>query len=210
MRLFDLFETRTDESLKDFSYDMVKTVMDMFDIGQELAIEVVNRVQDYDAVGMATTLEAGDRRGFAQLYTDAKAGLSEGRHSSGSNVDTPNGPGQIIDHSGYEYKVKHEDGSVKWYNKSILTPRGNDDDLEEGMAWGRSGNKVVKKFRCTGGPRSGRVVSKPAQCFAPPDIKKRMTLKRTKAKMGKKMARKRKKTMRTNAASKRVQAMNRK
>jgi len=154
MRLFDLFETRTDESLKDFSYDMVKTVMDMFDIGQELAIEVVDRVQDYDAAALAQTLERGDRRGFAQLYTDAKA------------------------------------------------------SLDEGMAWGRSGNKVVKKFRCTGGPRNGRVVSKPAQCFAPPDIKKRMTLKRTKAKMGKKMARKRKKTMRTNAASKRVQAMN--
>lgn len=154
MRLNDLFETRTDEALKNFSHDMVLTVMDMFDIGRDLAIEVVNRVQDYDAEALANTLEAGDRRGFAQLYTDAKAALGEG------------------------------------------------------IAWARSGNKVVKKFRCTGGPRNGRVVSKPAQCFAPPDIKKRMKLKQTKAKMGKKMARKRKKTMRTNAASKRVQALN--
>ena len=82
------------------------------------------------------------------------------------------------------------------------------DELEEGMAWAKSGNKVVRKFRCAGGPRHGRVVSKPAQCFAPPDMKKRIKLKQTKAKQGKKMARKRKKTMRTNAASKRVQAMN--
>lgn len=81
-------------------------------------------------------------------------------------------------------------------------------EFDEGVAWARNGNKVVKKFRCSGGPRHGRVVSKPTQCFAPPDIKKRMKLKQTKAAKGKKMARKRKRTMRTNAASKRVQTMN--
>lgn len=80
--------------------------------------------------------------------------------------------------------------------------------LEEGMAWAKSGNKVVRKFRCSGGPRHGRIVSKPAQCFAPPDIKKRHRLKITKAKLGKRMARKSKKTKRVNPASKRVQAMN--
>lgn len=82
------------------------------------------------------------------------------------------------------------------------------EDLEEGMAWAKSGNKVVRKFRCTGGPRHGRVVSKPAQCFAPPDMKKRIRLKITKAKQGKKMTRKAKKTKRTSAVSKRVKAMN--
>lgn len=83
-------------------------------------------------------------------------------------------------------------------------------EVDEGVAWARRGNKVVRKFRCSGGPRNGRVVSKPGQCFAPPDIKKRIKLKLTKAKLGKKMARKRKRTMRTNPASRRVQSLNKK
>lgn len=83
-----------------------------------------------------------------------------------------------------------------------------DQDIDEAMAWAKSGNKVVRKFRCTGGPRHGRVVSKPGQCFAPPDMKKRIKLKQTKARMGKKMTRKAKKTKRTSAVSKRVKALN--
>jgi hypothetical protein len=47
-----------------------------------------------------------------------------------------------------------------------------------------------------------------AQCFAAPDIKKRMTLKKTKARLGGRMARKARKTKRINPASKRVQALN--
>lgn len=86
----------------------------------------------------------------------------------------------------------------------------NEDEIDEAMAWAKSGNKVVRKFRCSSGPRKGRVVSNPAQCFAPPDIKKRIKLKQTKAKQGPKMAKKRKKTLRTNAASKRVRALNKK
>jgi hypothetical protein len=49
-----------------------------------------------------------------------------------------------------------------------------------------------------------------AQCFAAPDIKKRMAFKKTKARLGARMARKAKKTKRINPASKRVQALNRK
>ena len=82
--------------------------------------------------------------------------------------------------------------------------------LVEKQIWARSGKKVVRKYRCTGGPRKNRIVSKMAQCFAAPDIKKRMTLKKTKARLGGRMVRKAKKTKRINPASKRVQALNRK
>jgi hypothetical protein len=84
------------------------------------------------------------------------------------------------------------------------------DDLEEGQTWARSGKKVVRKYRCSSGPRKNRVVAKMAQCFAATDIKKRMNFKKTKARLGAKMARKAKKTKRINPASKRVQSLNRK
>lgn len=80
--------------------------------------------------------------------------------------------------------------------------------LEEKQVWARSGKKVVRKYRCAGGSRHGRVVSKIQQCFAAPNIKKRMQLKRTKARLGAKMLRKAKRTKRVNPASKRVQALN--
>jgi hypothetical protein len=80
--------------------------------------------------------------------------------------------------------------------------------LDEKQIWGRSGQKVVRKFRCTVGRRKGRIVKKIAQCFASPNIKARITMKRTRARVGAKMMRKRQKTMRTNPASKRVQALN--
>ena len=66
-------------------------------------------------------------------------------------------------------------------------------ELTEGMAWAKRGNKVVRKFRCTSGRRKSRIVSSPAQCFAAPDIKKRIKLKMTKARLGARMARKAKK-----------------
>ena len=80
--------------------------------------------------------------------------------------------------------------------------------LDEKQIWGRSGQKVVRKFRCTVGRRKGRIVKKIAQCFASPNIKARVTMKRTRGRVGAKMMRKRQKTMRTNPASKRVQALN--
>lgn len=82
-------------------------------------------------------------------------------------------------------------------------------NLEEKMAWAKSGNKVVRKYRCVSGPRAGRVVSKLSQCYAPPDVAKRNKLKVTKARLGGKMARKAKRTKRMNPASIRVKAMNR-
>jgi hypothetical protein len=81
-------------------------------------------------------------------------------------------------------------------------------ELTEGMAWAKRGNKVVRKFRCTSGKRKSRIVSSPAQCFAAPDIKKRIKLKMTKARLGARMVRKAKKTKRISPASKRVAALN--
>ncbi len=82
------------------------------------------------------------------------------------------------------------------------------DQLEEKQVWARSGKKVVRKFRCAAGPRKGRIVAKMSQCFAAPDIKKRITLKRTEARLGKRMARKARRTKRINPASRRVSALN--
>jgi|TARA_B110000503_G_scaffold11409_1_gene15496 hypothetical protein len=82
------------------------------------------------------------------------------------------------------------------------------DIISEAQVWARSGKKVVRKYRCTAGKRKGRVVAKPAQCFAAPDVKKRIKLKMTKARLGNRMARKSKKTKRINPASKMVQALN--
>jgi hypothetical protein len=80
--------------------------------------------------------------------------------------------------------------------------------LDEAMTWARSGQKVVRKFRCTGGRRHGRIVAKPQQCFAAPDMSKSVRLKKLKARMGSRLARKAKRTKRVNPASKRVQALN--
>lgn len=63
--------------------------------------------------------------------------------------------------------------------------------LTEGpkIAWARVGNKVVKKYRCTSGPRQGRIVASPTQCNKPIDLKKRMKFKQTKLAKGAKMSR---------------------
>ena len=79
---------------------------------------------------------------------------------------------------------------------------------ETRMAWGRSGNKVVRKYRCSIGRLKGKIVSSPGACFKAPDIKKRLKLKITKAKLKRRMQLKAKRTKRINPASKRVQALN--
>ena len=86
----------------------------------------------------------------------------------------------------------------------------NEKNLTEGakIAWARVGNKVVKKYRCSSGPRQGRIVSSPSQCGKPIDIKKRLKLKQTKLAKGSRMARKSKRTKRRNPASLRIQRMN--
>jgi len=80
--------------------------------------------------------------------------------------------------------------------------------LDEKQIWGRRGAKTVRKYRCTSGMRKGRIVATAAQCFAAPNIKARFALKRTKAKLGKRMARKAQRTKRTNPASRRLKTLN--
>lgn len=80
--------------------------------------------------------------------------------------------------------------------------------LDEKRIWARSGKKVVRKYRCSGGRRHGRIVAKIAQCFAAPDMKKRFTLKKTKARVGSRMTRKARRTKRVNQVSRRVQSLN--
>jgi hypothetical protein len=82
------------------------------------------------------------------------------------------------------------------------------DLMLEKQIWARSGKKVVRKYRCAGGQRHGRIVSTPAQCFKPKNLKRRVTAKRTQARLGKRIARKAQRTKRHNAVSKRVRMMN--
>ena len=77
------------------------------------------------------------------------------------------------------------------------------------MVWAKRGSKIVRKVRCTSGPRKGRMVSNAGQCSKPINLKKRMTLKKTRAKMGKRMARRAARTKRRNPVSKRVAKLNR-
>ena len=81
--------------------------------------------------------------------------------------------------------------------------------IETKAAWARRGNKVKRLYRCTSGPRKGRIVNEPSRCSKPIDLKKRMQMRKLKAAKGKMMVRKTKKTKRTNPASRRLKALNR-
>ena len=80
--------------------------------------------------------------------------------------------------------------------------------MEAKMVWAKRGDKIVRKVRCTSGPRKGRLVSNAGQCSKKIDMKKRMVIKRTRAKMGGRMARKAARTKRRNPVSKRVARLN--
>lgn len=75
------------------------------------------------------------------------------------------------------------------------------DNIDENQIWGRKGKTLVRKYRCTSGVRTGRIVPTPAACHQPIDIAKRAQFKRTRARLATRMARKAKKTKRTNPAS---------
>ena len=80
--------------------------------------------------------------------------------------------------------------------------------IEARMVWRKMGNKVKRAIRCTSGRRKSRVVSNPSQCNKPIDFKKRLTMKKTKARLGSRMARRAQRTKRFNIQSKRVKALN--
>jgi hypothetical protein len=81
-------------------------------------------------------------------------------------------------------------------------------DLDEKQIWGRKGTKLTRKYRCTSGRRKGRIVAKMAQCFAAPDMKKRMSMKKTRARLGARITRKTKRTKRLNPASRTLTRLN--
>ena len=81
--------------------------------------------------------------------------------------------------------------------------------IETKIVWAKKGkNNITRKYRCSFGKRKGRAVSNPSQCAAPIDIKKRFQLKKTKARLGPKMARKAKRTKKFNPVSKRIRMLN--
>lgn len=86
---------------------------------------------------------------------------------------------------------------------------------ETKVAWGRTGKqgklhgKTKLKFRCTTGPRAGRVVSDPSKCHAHPDVAKAQRMKKTRARTKVAQARKAKRTKRLNIASKLARQLNR-
>ena len=74
--------------------------------------------------------------------------------------------------------------------------------------WGKSGNKQVRKYRCTSGQRKGRIVAKAATYNAPINQKARITLKKTKRKKQNKINIATAKTKRTSAPSRRLKSLN--
>ena len=89
-----------------------------------------------------------------------------------------------------------------------LNELDNTSVVEAQLIWARKGRSLVRKYRCTVGQRAGRIVSKPGQCSAPINMKARLTLRKTKARMGKKMARKAQRTKKFNPASKALKRLN--
>ena len=80
---------------------------------------------------------------------------------------------------------------------------------EAKQIWGRKGQTLVRKYRRSGGKRHGRIVSTPSACHAAPNAKRSAQMKVTRARLGKVMARRAKRTKRVNPASKRLaQGMN--
>ena len=84
-----------------------------------------------------------------------------------------------------------------------------DEIVTEKVAWKRRGNTLKRQFRCSSGPRKGRVVANPGQCFKPIDIKKRLNLRKMKARMGSRLQRKAGRTKKFNPISRRLKSMNR-
>lgn len=68
-------------------------------------------------------------------------------------------------------------------------------------AYGKTGNKVTRKYRCQSGSRKGRLVAKPSTCNAPKNISKSVSLRKTKSRLGSNIKVKKQRTQRSNPAS---------
>ncbi len=82
--------------------------------------------------------------------------------------------------------------------------------LEEGYVQiaGRSGNKIVRKFRCTSGSRRGRIVSKPSTCTAPKNVRSSINIKKAKRRTGSLMKIKAARTKRARKTTQRLKRLN--
>jgi len=82
--------------------------------------------------------------------------------------------------------------------------------VEEGYVQiaGRSGNKIVRKYRCTSGARRGRIVAQPGTCSAPRNVKSSINIKKAKRKKGSQMAIKAARTKRATKSSQRLSKLN--
>ena len=88
-------------------------------------------------------------------------------------------------------------------------------ELTEGVATvfghGKSNTSkghTVRKYRCTSGPRKGRIVAKAATCNAPKNVKASQTLKRTRRAKGKTTDIKRSRTVRTSPTTQKLKRLN--
>jgi hypothetical protein len=84
-------------------------------------------------------------------------------------------------------------------------------EIQEGVdqIWSRKGTKTVRKFRCTSGPRKGRIVAKISTCNAPKDIGAAYSMKKTKRAKGQSIKIKTRRTKKYNPASRRLKRLNR-
>jgi len=78
-------------------------------------------------------------------------------------------------------------------------------EIEEAVSqiWSRSGNKSVRKYRCTHGPRKGRIVAKAATCNAPKSLKTSFKMKKTRRAKGAQQKIATRRTKKFNPASQR-------
>jgi hypothetical protein len=74
--------------------------------------------------------------------------------------------------------------------------------------WGRNSKGVVRKYRCTSGPKKGRVVAKASTCSTPVSQSKSVTMKKTRRTQARKQALRRYYTMR-RPTSQKLQKLNR-
>ena len=83
-------------------------------------------------------------------------------------------------------------------------------EIVEGFVqiFGRNKGKVVRRYRCTSGSRRGRIVSNPATCTAPKNVKAKMNMKATRRKKGASMGVAARRTKRTNPASQKLKRLN--
>ena len=115
-----------------------------------------------------------------------------------------------------EQKIECKDGEYycRTSGKCKPIPDGHtvrsDGELvkEVNRVWSRAGGKQTRKYRCTHGHRKGRVMSSPAACNAPINVRKSASLSQTKAKRGNTMAVKSRITRRNNPASMRLPRLN--